>query len=172
MKSIRTLPILLVAFLALALSVAAPSETATNPAWEKMKTLVGEWEGTVTDGGTALPVSVTYLLVSSGTSLMERLSTPDGQDMVTMYHPDGSRIRMTHFCSEGNQPRMIAQASKGEPKSIVFEFVDISGMPNPKAEHMRKLVVRFDDADHFTQEWTHRKAGHENTGVFKYLRKK
>ncbi len=79
---------------------------------------------------------------------------------------------MTHFCSEGNQPRMIAQAPTGEPKSIVFEFVDISGMPNPKAEHMRKLVVRFDDANHFTQEWTHRKAGHEMTGVFRYSRKK
>jgi hypothetical protein len=37
---------------------------------------------------------------------------------------------------------------------------------------MRKLVVRFDDADHFTQEWTHRTAGKEETGVFKYARKK
>ncbi len=172
MKSIRTLPILVVAFLALAASVGVPAAPATNPAWEKMKSLVGEWEGTVTDGGTALPVSVTYLLVSSGTSLMERLSTPDGQDMVTMYHPDGSRIFMTHYCSEGNQPRMRAQAPTGEPKSIAFEFVDITGLPDPKVEHMRKLVVRFDDANHFTQEWTHRKGGHEETGVFKYSRKK
>jgi hypothetical protein len=36
---------------------------------------------------------------------------------------------------------------------------------------MRKLVVRFQDADHFTQEWTHRKEGKEEVGVFKYARK-
>ena len=171
MKLIRMLSILLVTSLALAASV-APAAAGTNPAWEKMKSLVGEWDGTVTDGGTALPVSVTYLLVSSGTSLMERLSTPDGHDMVTMYHPDGSRILMTHYCSDGNQPRMRAQAATGEPKSIAFKFVDVTGLANPQAEHMRKLVIRFDDADHFTQEWTHRKAGHEMTGVFRYSRKK
>jgi hypothetical protein len=37
---------------------------------------------------------------------------------------------------------------------------------------MRKLVVKFQDADHFTQEWTHRKDGKEETGVFRYARKK
>jgi hypothetical protein len=170
MKPVRTISILCAAILVVA--VVARAAPGTNPAWEKMKSLVGEWEGTVTDGGTALPVSVTYLLVSSGTSLMERLSTPDGQDMVTMYHPDGSRILMTHYCSEGNQPRMRAQAAAGELKTIAFEFVDATGRASPQAEHMRKLVVRFDDADHFTQEWTHRKAGKEETGVFKYARKK
>ena len=40
------------------------------------------------------------------------------------------------------------------------------------SELMRKLVVKFQDADHFTQEWTHRKAGKEETGVFRYTRKK
>jgi hypothetical protein len=170
MKSIRTFSIPFAVLLVLAAAV--PAAPGTNPAWEKMKSLVGEWEGTVTDGGTALPVSVTYLLVSSGASLMERLSTPDGQDMVTMYHPDGSQVRMTHYCSEGNQPRMRTRAAAGEPKSLAFEFVDVTGLASPQAEHMRKLVVRFDDADHFTQEWTHRKAGHEMTGVFKYSRKK
>jgi hypothetical protein len=63
----------------------------TNPAWEKMKSLMGEWNGTMNHEGQEMPVSVSvsYTLVSSGTSLMERLTTPDGSDMVTMYHPDG-----------------------------------------------------------------------------------
>jgi hypothetical protein len=147
-----------------------PGAPGTSPAWEKMKSLAGEWSGTMNHGGQEMPVSVSYTLVSSGTSLMERLTTPDGSDMVTMYHPDGSRIMMTHYCSGGNQPRMRTETSSAD--SIAFDFVDATNLASPKAEHMRKLVVKFQDADHFTQEWTHRKDGKDETGVFKYARKK
>jgi hypothetical protein len=169
MKLIRTVSILFVSLLVVA--VAAPAAPGTNPAWEKMKSLVGEWEGTMTHGAMNVPVKVSYSLVSGGTSLMERLNGP-GEDMVTMYYPDGSRVMMTHYCSEGNQPRMRAQAAAGNPKSLAFDFVDVIGLPSPNAEHMRKLVVKFEDTNHFTQEWTHRKAGKEETGVFRYARKK
>ena len=170
MKSLRTISILFAALLVVA--AAAPAAPGTNPAWEKMKSLVGEWEGTMAHGDMNMPVKVSYSLVSDGTSLMERMNADEHHEMVTMYYPDGSRIMMTHYCSEGNQPRMRAQAAAGEPKSLAFDFVDATGLVSPQAEHMRKLVVRFDDGDHFTQEWTHRRAGKEETGVFKYTRKK
>jgi hypothetical protein len=169
MKPTRTLSILFTALLVLA-TAAVPAAPATHPAWEKMKSLAGEWSGTMSHEGQEMPVSVSYALVSSGTSLMERLTTPDGSDMVTMYHPDGSRIMMTHYCSGGNQPRMRTETSSAD--SIAFDFVDATNLASPKAEHMRKLVVKFQDADHFTQEWTHRKDGKDETGVFKYARKK
>ncbi|HEV8609864.1 MAG TPA: hypothetical protein VGS98_07340 [Thermoanaerobaculia bacterium] len=170
MKPIRTLSIFFAALLVVV--AAAPAAPGTNPAWEKMKSLVGEWEGTMTHGEMNMPVKVSYSLVSGGTSLMERMNAPDdSHDMVTMYYPDGSRIMMTHYCSEGNQPRMRANASSADG-SLAFNFVDATGLASPQAEHMRKLVVRFQDPNHFTQEWTHRKGGKEETGVFKYARKK
>jgi hypothetical protein len=169
MKKVRS-SVALLAFLLVASAV--PADPATSPAWEKMKSLVGEWDGTVSHGAETMPVTISYTLVSSGTSLMERLTTPDGADMVTMYHPDGSRIMMTHYCAGGNQPRMRAQVSKGDVDRLAFAFVDATNLPDPKVEHMRSLVVRFDDSDHFTQEWTHRKAGKDEKGVFKYTRKK
>ncbi|HMA17372.1 MAG TPA: hypothetical protein VKS03_02945 [Thermoanaerobaculia bacterium] len=169
MKRIRPFLIGLAALVALASAVSAgPS---TNPAWEKMKSLVGRWEGTTSHGDMNMPVTVSYELVSDGTSLMERLNAPDhSHEMITMYYPDGSRIMMTHYCSEGNQPRMRADALNGD--TVAFSFVDVTGLPSPDAAHMHKLVVKFQDADHFTQEWTHRKAGKDETGVFKYARKK
>jgi hypothetical protein len=168
MKPTRTLSILLATLLVVA---AAPPTPGTNPAWEKMKSLVGEWEGTMSHGDQTMPVKVSYALVSNGTSLMERMSAPDeGHEMITMYYADGSRVMMTHYCSEGNQPRMKAAALSGD--TLAFNFVDATNLSGPQAEHMRKLVVKFQDADHFTQEWTHRKAGKEETGVFKYARKK
>ena len=65
---------------------------------------------------------------------------------------------------------MRAEALTGE--TVAFSFVDATNLAGPKVEHMRKLVVKFQDADHFTQEWTHRKDGKEETGVFRYARKK
>ena len=62
------LSILLAAFLLVAAT--APVAPATNPGWEKMKSLVGEWEGTMSHGDQSMPVKVSYSLVSSGTSLM------------------------------------------------------------------------------------------------------
>lgn len=170
MKSIRVRSVLPAVLLVAAPAVAA--ERSANPAWEKLRALAGEWEGTVTHEGKPMPVSVSYTLVSSGHALMERLSTPDGADMVTMYHPDGSRIMLTHYCAGGNQPRMRAEFPVGEPQSLAFDFIDATNLASPKDEHMRKLVVRFQGPDHFTQEWTHRKDGKEETGVFTYKRKK
>jgi hypothetical protein len=169
MKRIRTLSI---GFLALvALAMFSPAAPGTNPAWEKMKSLVGEWEGTMRHGEMDMPVKVSYEIVSDGTSLMERMNVPDkSHEMITMYYPDGSRIMMTHYCAEGNQPRMRADAVNGD--TVAFSFVDVTNLSSPQAEHMRRLVVKFADADHFTQEWTHRKSGKEETGVFKYARKK
>jgi len=37
---------------------------------------------------------------------------------------------------------------------------------------MRRLVVTFEDADHFTQEWTSVKNGKSETGKFRFTRKK
>lgn len=138
-----------------------------SPAWESMKTLVGEWDG-LYDG--KVPTKATYRLVSSGTALMETLSSPDHTEMVTVYHQDGSRIAMTHYCSENNQPRMRADSK--DPSRIAFQYVDATNLPSPDAPRMTALVVTMKDADHFTQEWTHSGGGHSMTSTFAYTRKK
>jgi hypothetical protein len=156
--------------LAGALAMAAPAEEAKlNAAWEKMKMLVGDWEGTA-EGHSA---KVSYRLVSSGTTLEESLSTPDGGGMVTMYHPDGSRILMTHYCSENNQPRLRAAGLSPDGKSVAFQFIDVTNLSSPDAPHMVGLVLLFQDADHMTQRWTHQTApGKADTGDFQFTRKK
>lgn len=173
MKFARVLmPTLAAIVAAVVLTGAAPADTKPNPAWEKMKSLVGDWEGTANEENQKLPVKVSYRLVSSGTSLMETLNTPDGNDMITMYVPDGDHILMTHYCSEGNQPRMRA-AVKGDASKVDFQYLDGTNVSSgPAAMHMERLVVTFQDADHFRQEWTHRAGGKDAVGVFDYTRKK
>ncbi len=155
------------AIIVAAASPSAAAETKANPAWERMKTLVGAWEGHQGDQ----PVSVTYTLVSNGTSLMESLTGTHDTNMVTMYAPDGDAIVATHYCAIGNQPRMRAAASgDAAAKTLDFQFVDATNVKGGETV-MRRLVVTFQDADHFRQSWTSRSGGKDETSEFVYTRK-
>jgi len=169
----KSLPFLAAALAASALlAMENHSPAATNPAFEKMKSLVGEWVGTVEEGGKKLPVRASYRLVSNGTALEETLKTPEDSDMITMYVPDGKELAMTHYCAEGNQPRMRAAVPAGGLDKLEFHYVDATNLSGAGASHMHGLVVTFQDADHFTQAWTHRMDGKDQTGVFEFARKK
>jgi len=156
-----------IAILALAAAVPLAAETKTNPAWDRMKSLVGSWEGREGDH----PVSVTYTLVSNGTSLMESLNGEHDMNMVTMYAPDGDAIVATHYCAMGNQPRMRAKAG-ADPSRIDFQFVDATNVNGADDEVMRRLVVTFKDANHFQQAWTSHANGTDKTSDFVYTRKR
>ncbi len=141
----------------------------TIPDFEKMKSLVGEWQGKSLDGNTA---KVSYTLVSDSSALMEKLAVGGESEMVTMYHPDGDHLMMTHYCSAHNQPRMRSQKVSMEIKSIIFDLVDVTNLSTPDAGHMKKLVLTSVDQDHFTQEWTWSEKGKESTVVIRFERKK
>ena len=163
MKTAQRLSIVLVLSLAAAIAAAG---AGANPAWDKLKSLVGNWEG-VEDGKT---FTLGYKLVSSGTALMETLNGPDAMEMVTVYHPDGNGILMTHYCSMGNQPRMRATGlSDGK---LVFRYLDAANLSSPEAPHMSGLVLTFTDADHLGADWSHRMGAKEDVGHFAFTRTK
>ena len=145
------------------------AKTEPNAGFEKMKPLVGNWQGKANDGK---PVKISYALVSGGSALLETIQAESEPGMVTVYHPDGGRLMMTHYCSLHNQPRMRADTAPAENGKLVFNFVDATNMPSPDAMHMHKLVVTFVDKDHFAQEWTWKGGEKEGTEVFRMERMK
>ena len=139
-----------------------------NPGYEKLKTLVGEWEGKTGDGK---PIQVSYRLVSGGTALLETLRPADEAEMVTLYAPDGARVAVTHYCNAGNQPRMRTAAIAAAPAKLDFSFVGGTNLAGPSAGHMHHLVVSFDDNDHFTQIWTWQEKGKDKAETFRFARR-
>jgi hypothetical protein len=122
----------------------------TPPTFDVFKSLVGEWhEAGKGDKGTV----VIYELVAGGTALMERMDPGTAHSMVTVYYPDGKSVDMTHYCAEGNQPRM---RGKGDAKSMDFTMYDITNLPTKTSPHMEGLTLMFTDKDHLVQEWRHR----------------
>jgi len=144
-----------------------PPAPAVNPAFEQIKTLAGEWEGT----SSGRPVRTSFHVVANGSAVLNMLEPSGEPEMVSVFHLDGPALMVTHYCSAGNQPRMVARASY-DPTLISFRFKDITNLSSPTAGHMRQVVLKVTDADHHRQEWTFRQDGKYHTAVFEFTRKK
>src|SRR5712692_5324983 len=102
-------------------------------ALDKMKSLVGTWEGKTADGR---PVTASYRLTAGGTALMQESSV---DHMITTFYVAGDRLALTHYCGVGNQPRMEATISP-DGKTFNFKFVDGTNIPDLETGHMHRAV--------------------------------
>ncbi|HMD85897.1 MAG TPA: hypothetical protein VKO18_14475 [Terriglobia bacterium] len=160
----------LVLFLALiAVAAVGLAASKSQPAFDKIKSLVGNWEGKGPGGG---PAHINYKLVSGGTAVMESILESSEAQMVTLYYLDGDHLMMTHYCMANNQPRMRADASTSSASAIKFTFVDATNLSGPDAGHMHAHSIIWKDADHVTQQWTWREKGQEKVESFELARQK
>lgn len=100
-----------------------PKPAPSSPAFDRMKSLVGDWKATIPGMG---EVTATYTMHSGGGALLEQLMMPAETSMITVYYPSGNDVSMTHFCSEHNQPQMIAKGSGGQ--NLDFSLVSVSNL--------------------------------------------
>lgn len=151
----------------LVLALSLQGERKPNAQFDHLKKLDGTWENTDKDH----PCTVTYKVSSGGTALLETLSTGKG-DMLTVYHPDGEGLSMTHYCMLGNQPHMKAD-KESKPGTLRFVCDGGSNLKCATDPHMHALVITFVDADHVKMDWTLYGGGKEQ-GVhsFNLARKK
>ncbi len=128
----------------------APGGTAAA-AFEKLKSLAGEWEADSNMG----KIQARYELVSNGHVLLEHTTVAGmHQDMVTTYYLDGDTLALTHYCDLGNQPRMRARQINLERGEIQFDFAGAANLASPQETHMHAAAIRLVDAGHFTSDWT------------------
>lgn len=147
---------------------AAKANAASASPLDQLIPLVGEWEGTTGNGA---QVRLTYTLVSGGSALMERLQPSNEAEMITIYTAEGDHLRVTHYCSMGNQPEMETAAITVKAQKFSFELTSVKGMKKPDEGHMTSLVLTMVDKDHLTQEWTFLENGKKESEVFRYTRK-
>ena len=80
--------------------------------FERMKQLVGAWEGTSDMGKKGEKVRVEYRLTAGGSALIETLFPGSAEEMVSVYHDRQGKLAMTHYCMLRNQPRMTLAKSR------------------------------------------------------------
>ena len=142
--------------LAMAIKEAAKTTEAQNSqskaaeAFDKLKTMAGHWQAQMPSG----KVQVHYQLLAGGSVLIARETVPHFPEMMTVYHLDGDRLVLTHYCGAGNQPHMQAEPFDSESNELRFAFVSASNLAHSGAGHMHSAVVRFNGPDDVVAEWT------------------
>lgn len=139
-----------------------------TPEWQKLKSLVGQWEGSMEEGGKKTPATVEVRMTGDGSAIMHVMGRDTPYEMVTMIHPDGKRLLATHYCAAHNQPRMALVPSKAA-NQVAFDFVDGTNI-GPGEGHMKSVVFTFTDAEHHEEAWT--SSAGAGAAVFKFTRKK
>jgi hypothetical protein len=136
-------------------TAAANDQSNAATAFDKLKTLAGQWEATSEKG----KVTSSLELVSNGTALLEKISVPGDGEMVTVYYVDGNQLVLTHYCSAGNQPHMRAEAFEQSSNVIRFDFAGATNLANPGDAHMHTAQIKFLGPDAFNADWTLYKDG-------------
>jgi len=142
-------------------SSVAPVLSDAQKSFATMKSLAGEWEGSVNVpevpqwSGSKLHVSMR--VTSRGNAIVHELqeaNTPldatKYDHPVTMLYVDGDQLTLVHYCDAGNRPRMTGKMTP-DGKTVDFELNDISGSTE---QHMHHSVFNVIDANHHTEEWT------------------
>jgi hypothetical protein len=155
-----------------AIAQAADEHHAAQPLLAPFTKLEGEWIGKGVHGDMEHEAKVVYKVTSGGSAVVETID-PDGEhEMITVIHPDGDSLLLTHYCMIGNQPQMRAKP-KADKKEIAFEFVQATNMKSDKDMHMHNVTYKFIDDDTIEAVWTNFADGKESgTAVFSLKRKK
>jgi len=123
-----------------------------SEAFEKIKSLVGNWEGTSPMSKEGETLRVKFDLTSNGSAVIETSFPGMPHEMVSVYHDEDGKLVMTHYCSLGNQPKMSLMNSKGE--SIVLSDTKSSHKRLRKETHMHALTLTMKDSNKLVEEWT------------------
>jgi len=153
---------------ALAASVGGPVDG--KAAFERLKSLAGEWQGTA-GGESGMPASVRYELGSGGTIVRELLFPGTEHEMLSVYHLVDGQLVATHYCAMGNQPRFKLQAATAD--ELVFGFDGGTNFVPAKDTHVHDSRIRMVGPDRLEASWTVF-AGGKQTGSnsFSLTRKK
>ncbi|MEO5625415.1 MAG: hypothetical protein ABIQ70_05350 [Dokdonella sp.] len=125
-------PILLL--ISLFASAGQPSAQAT---FDQLKTLEGNWRST--SGKT----TANYQLIANGSSLVETWTMSPTRQSMTVYTMDGDRIIATHYCPQGNAPRLELARTDADGTHF-FEFLDGANLRKPGGSHEHAFSVRLD----------------------------
>jgi hypothetical protein len=150
-------------------AVQAGSQAKPAGGFDRLTTLVGEWNVTP-EGGKTFTSTIRY--VSNSTALEETFDGEKHIQMVTLYTADGDRVALTHFCSVGNQPRMETPVVTHDSSEFAFAFTGATNLASSDDMHMHQMTLKIDDSDHFSEAWTMHANGKEQTETFHFTRKK
>ena len=120
-------------------------------AFEAIKSLEGEWVGTVKVEGAeeSRETTVVYKVSANGHSVIETFAPGKPLEMFSVYHMDGDDLLMTHYCAIGNAPKMKFRET-GKPGELAFEFNGGTNLDPEKDAHAHEGKRQLHGPNHYT----------------------
>lgn len=110
---------------------AKPEEAQAESAVQfgKIAALAGEWRVQESPS-----LRIVFEPTAGGSVIIERWMVGERMHSMTVYHLDGERLVATHYCPQGNQPRMVARAAGSA--GVSFAFLDATDLdPHESYQH-------------------------------------
>ncbi len=103
----------------------APVRATSGPALLSRLTahLAGTWRAEPTPGK---QVTESFHPISGESALVETYTTSSGRETATVYHADHDTLLLTHYCAQGNQPRLKLTTSTDD--DYLFRFRDATNL--------------------------------------------
>ena len=132
-------------------TIPGPSPAPQTP-FETMKTLAGNWQGSITTDSPAWatdkPIPLSIRVASHGNALIHELNT--GGPEVTVVYMEGDRLALVHYCDFGNRPHMLAQPVR-DGKVIHFTLLEAPG--SNEVGHVSEGTFTIIDSSHHLEDW-------------------
>ncbi len=120
----------------------------------RLKRLEGEWR--IVES--ARDTKVTFEVTANGSALLEKWVMPPTGSSMTVYSLDGDRLLVTHYCPQGNAPRLLFDGVRDDD-SYYFEFLDGLNLQDPNSSHQHAFWIRIDSPDSFSRSETYIRNG-------------
>lgn len=142
-------------------ALAAPTD------FDRLKAIAGEWTTTTASGK---PFAIRYGLVSADSVLVETYGVGGGHETLTVFHPDAAKLVATHYCAQGNQPRL--RASEATERHWVFDYWDATNLPDKSASHLVRLELTLSaDGKGLVRTETYEEKGKPDVATLKLQRR-
>jgi hypothetical protein len=142
----------MLALLAGGLLAALAQPADASAAFDRLKSLTGSWRNAADP---ASPLRIRFSTTARGTVLVEEWTANGRPHSLTLYHRDGPRLLATHYCPQGNQPRLILQSAA---PTLRFAFRDATDLDVASESHQHALAFDLTDPARPVRSETYRSA--------------
>jgi hypothetical protein len=112
------------------------------------------------------PLRIRFYLTAGGTVLVESWEARGQPHSLTLYHRDGETLIATHYCPQGNQPRLVLMGR--DNSGLHFAFRDVTDLEPSIESHQHDLWIDLSEPNHPVRSETY--ANKEGIGVRERMR--
>lgn len=126
-----------------AVASSPPTTVSAEDAFAQLARLVGIWRPA---DNPESPLRIHFYLTAGATVLVESWEVRGKPHSLTLYHRDGQGLLATHYCPQGNQPRLelAGQGSSG----LHFSLRDVTDLEPQSESHQHDLWFDLSEPEH------------------------